>query len=109
MDQKYETFLDNDLEIEGKINKISSKPEDVIPESDILFISSPVHVYENIIKNVSQYLSNGTSIGDSFTQGHLDLMMEKHIPDYKHRNITFLDYNIFHGKQKPLSMERWVI
>jgi opine dehydrogenase len=82
-------LLDNGTEIEGVINKISSKPEDVIPESDILFISSPVHVYENIIKNVSPYLSNGTSIGTLFTQGHLDLMMEKHISDYKHRNITF--------------------
>jgi len=82
-------LLDDGTEIEGMINKISSNPEDVIPKADIIFISSPVYVYEKIIQKVSSHLSDNTTIGTLFTQGHLDLIMEKNIPNYKKKNITF--------------------
>lgn len=75
--------------ISANINKISDKPEDVIPGVQIIFISSPVSAYENIIENINPYISDNTIIGVLFGQGHIDLMMKKYIFDYEKRNITF--------------------
>lgn len=47
----------------GNINRISSNPEAVIPEADIVFLCLPGYAIENELKAISQFLDSKTVVG----------------------------------------------
>ena len=50
----------------GKINKISTKAEDVIPGSHIVIICSPAQTKPQILEDIKDYLEDGCLIGSIF-------------------------------------------
>ena len=64
---KFVANLPNNKILTGsKINKISSKPEDIIPRSDMVFVSSPVSAYSEIFSKIVPHLDSNTIIQLSF-------------------------------------------
>ena len=56
----------------GRINKVSSKPEDVIPGSHIVIICSPAQTKHQILTDIKPLLEDGCLIGSIFGQGAFD-------------------------------------
>ena len=73
------TLPNNKILTGSKINKISSKPEDIIPGSDIVFVSSPVSAYSEIFSKIVPHLDSNTIIGTLFSQSHVDAIIKKEL------------------------------
>lgn len=53
----------NGEETVGKIHAVSSKPEDLIPDADMIIILVPSNIYPSEIKLIEDYVKQGTIIG----------------------------------------------
>lgn len=47
----------------GSINKISNKPEDVVSERDIIFLTLPGYLIEKTLENIKPYLKKSAIVG----------------------------------------------
>ncbi len=47
----------------GKIAKLSSRPEDVIPEADIVFLCLPGFLIEQTLRQIKPHLKSGAAVG----------------------------------------------
>ena len=75
----------NNIIATGIINKISNNPKEVIPNCDITIISVPSFALEDIIKNISPYITENTILGKIPGTGGFDWIVKKYIND---KNIT---------------------
>ena len=57
----------------GKLNKVSDKPEDVVPGSQVLIIAGPACAHYEILKRCEPYVEKGAYVGTVFGQGGFDL------------------------------------
>jgi hypothetical protein len=75
-------------DFKGKLNIISSKAEDVIPNSNIIILCMPVHKYREALDNIAKYISPNTVIGTIYGQGGFNFMVDEIKTKYKLVNIT---------------------
>ena len=76
---------DNNIICHGNIDTISDKPNEVIPNSDIIIISVPSFALNDIILQIKPYIRDGMIIGKFPGTGGFDWLCKKHL-DCK--NIT---------------------
>ena len=55
--------LDGKLEIVGNINKISSKPKDVIPGSDLILLTVPAFIRKSVLMKIRPYITKDMFVG----------------------------------------------
>jgi len=74
----------------GKINKISSNPEEVIPQSDIIILCMPVHAYREALHNIARVVNKNKKvfIGTIYGQAGFNWMTEEIIRKFSLNNIT---------------------
>lgn len=56
----------------GRINKASSDPAEVIPDSDVIIICSPAHTKLQILTDIKPFVKDGCLVGSIFGQGAFD-------------------------------------
>ena len=82
----------------GLINKISNKPEDVIPECDFVIISVPSFAIEEVVKNIAIHISDNTVLGKLPGTGGFDWVVKKYV---NKKNLT-----IFGTQRLPLVVRK---
>ena len=92
------TLPDNSTLSNLHIDNIEDCPSKLIPSSDIIIISSPVHIYPEILNNITPWLKKGSMIGTLFCQGHTGLMIARAL---EKQNLNITDYIIFGIKYIP--------
>jgi opine dehydrogenase len=94
--------------IVGRINKVSDTAKDVIPECDILIITSPAHTKVEILKQIKPYLKKGAIIGTIFGQGGFDIQArsilgndieEKHLTVFSLQYVPFICKVVNYGRE----------
>lgn len=55
--------INDEFKYVGKVDIISDKPFDVIPNADIIILTVPSHVFPKIIINIEPFIKKGTLIG----------------------------------------------
>jgi len=82
--------------IQGKINKISDMPEDVIPESDIIILCMPVHTYRLALDRIAPYINpqNKIFIGTVFGQAGFNWMIDEIADKYSLSNIAMFAFGL---------------
>ncbi len=65
--------------IKGKLNIVTSKPEEVIPLADIVILSLPVSSYRDVLHKIAPYLRNdpGVFVGTIYGQGGFNWMVDE--------------------------------
>lgn len=52
--------------------RVSDKPEDVIPEADIILVAAPANAHPSILKSIAPHIRQGTYLGTIYAQGGFD-------------------------------------
>jgi hypothetical protein len=75
----------------GHINKISSNPEVVIPESEIIILSLPVSKYRVVLHNIAPFIKKNkkTYIGTIYGQGGFNWMVNEIVLKYQLENVVY--------------------
>jgi hypothetical protein len=75
----------------GHLNKISSDPEVVIPESEIIILSLPVSKYRVALHEIAPFIRRDikTYIGTIYGQGGFNWMVEEIITRFHLKNIVY--------------------
>lgn len=60
-------------ELQGRVQRVSDDPADVIPGSKVIIICSPFHVAGEILDKIKNHISDGAYVGAIFGQGAFDL------------------------------------
>ncbi len=93
--------------LEGKINKASDKPEEVIPGSKILLVAGPSHLHGVILNKIAPFVDKDTWVGTVYGQGAFDLqarsvfgsaLTKKNITIFALQNVPFICKIIEYGK-----------
>lgn len=63
----------------GKLNKVSSKPKDLIPGADIVFLCLPAFLIEKTIIEIKPYLDHNTIVGAVFGCTGFFLFAHQHL------------------------------
>lgn len=81
---------------QGKIDKITDKPQDVIPESDIIILCMPVHTYRLALDRIAPYIDSHkkTFIGTVFGQAGFNWMVDEIINKYALKNISMFAFGL---------------
>lgn len=66
--------------ITGRLNKISSRPEDVVPGSDIVLLCLPAFCVEDEIKSIGPWLRVDAALGSVISSSGFFLFCHKHLP-----------------------------
>ena len=61
----------------GNIQKVSDKPEDVIPGSELIVICSPSNASGDILRNIRDYVDDGAYIGQIYGGGGFDIQAQE--------------------------------
>lgn len=94
---------DNNCICTGNINIISDKPEDVIPNCDIIIISVPSFAIKEIILKIKPYIKDNMIIGKLPGTGGFDWLCKeyldcKNITIFGTQRLPFIVRNIEYGK-----------
>ena len=75
---------------QGKIDKISSAPAELIPESDIVILCMPVHAYRQALHSIAEHIDKNKKvfIGTVFGQAGFNWMTREIIDKFSLKNIT---------------------
>lgn len=106
--QRIEIFSENNTTpiSEGYLSVISSNPEDVIPESDLIVICSPVSVYDQILSKIAPYVNPHSHIGSLFAQGCTHLLAQSLLPNsyfFGFQTIPWICRTIQYGKKARIN------
>lgn len=83
--------------LQGKPNCVSHKPEDVIPEADIILIIVPAFAHEPILNAIKPHLKPGAAVGAVPGPGGFDLLAQHVLADViSEKNII-----LFGGSSLP--------
>ena len=90
----------------GKLNRISSKPEVVIPEADIVFLCLPAFLVEDTLIKIKPYLSKKTVVGAVFGSTGFFLYAHNHLPSYtklfSFQRVPFISRIVRYGSEANL-------
>jgi hypothetical protein len=78
-------------DLRGRLNKVSSKPEDVIPGSHIVILCSPAQTKHQTLTDISPLLEDGCLVGSIFGQGAFDWQAQHALggtDEIRKRNLT---------------------
>ncbi|MBO4233826.1 hypothetical protein FO675_05850 [Riemerella anatipestifer] len=77
--------------LKGIVNKASSNPKDVIPQSDIIVLSVPVFQYRNLLHQIAPYINKDKKvyIGTIYGQGGFNWMVEEIIKKFNLKNVVY--------------------
>lgn len=78
--QVFDVRLPDGTTIEGRLSKITSRPEDVIPGSDIVLLCLPAFCVEEQIKSIKPYLRSGSAVGTVISSSGFFLFCHNHLP-----------------------------
>lgn len=80
----------------GKINQISSNPEDVIPDADIIMLCMPVHACRLSLHRVAPFIGTGKKvfIGTVYGQAGFNWMTEEIVRKFSLDNITTFAFGL---------------
>jgi HAD superfamily phosphatase (TIGR01681 family) len=76
------TFPDGQIRTTKPMEMISSSPSEIIPGSDLVIVSSPVHSYPEIFDSIIPHLNENASVGVLFGQSHVGLMAKQAMEKY---------------------------
>lgn len=77
------------MSIFGEIETISDKPEDVIPDSEIIILCMPVHKYREALHNIAPYIKGDkVFIGTIYGQAGFNWMVSEIIKTFDLKDIT---------------------
>jgi len=81
---------------QGKINKISDLPVDVIPESDIIILCMPVHKYRLALDRIASYINPHKKlfIGTVFGQAGFNWMIDEIVHNYSLSNVSMFAFGL---------------
>ena len=77
---------------QGKINRASSNPADVIPGSDLIILCMPVNAYRESLHNIAPYIDKDKNVfvGTIYGQGGFNWMVKEIVLEHELNNvITF--------------------
>ena len=102
--QRIEVFSENQTTpiSEGYLSIISSKPEEVIPGSDIIIICSPVNAYDKILYRIAPYVKQNSYVGSLFAQGCTHFLAQSLLPNsyfFGFQTIPWICRTIEYGKK----------
>ena len=63
--------------VTGRLHRVSSHAQHVIPQSDVVLVAAPAHVHPLILEHVKPYLKKGVQLGTLFAQGGFDWAVHK--------------------------------
>lgn len=77
--------------LDGKINIISNKAEEVIPKSDVIILSLPVSNYREVLHHIAPYITNSTDVfvGTIYGQGGFNWMVDEIKNKFHLSNINY--------------------
>ncbi len=75
---------------DGKIKTISSNPEEVIPQADIIMLCMPVNVYRRVLHKIAPYINPDKKvyIGTVYGQGGFNWMTDEIAKKFNLKNIV---------------------
>lgn len=90
----------------GKLDRISSKPEDVIPDADIVFFCLPAFLVEETIVKIKPYLKPSTIVGAVFGCTGFFLFAHQHLPSsaklFALQRVPYVSRVVEYGKEANL-------
>lgn len=106
--QRIEVFSENKTSpiSEGYLSIISSNPEEVIPDSDIIVICSPVHAYDPILSKIAPYVNPYSHIGLLFAQGCTHFLAQSLLPNsyfFGFQTIPWICRTIQYGNKASIN------
>lgn len=90
----------------GKLERISSKAEDLIPDADIVFFCLPAFLVEETILRIKPYLKPSTIVGAVFGCTGFFLFAHKHLPStaklFALQRVPYVSRVVEYGKEANL-------
>jgi len=91
---KMESVLDDGTlksSLPGQLNKISSNPEIVIPDSEIILLGLPVSKYRVVLHEIAPFIRRDKKIyiGTIYGQGGFNWMVEEIIAKYQLKHVVY--------------------
>lgn len=90
----------------GKLDRISAKPEDLIPEADIVFFCLPAFLVEETIIKIQPFLKANTIVGAVFGCTGFFLFAHKHLPAsarlFALQRVPYVSRVVEYGKEANL-------
>ena len=80
----------------GKLECASNKPQEIIPDSDIIILSLPVSVYRLMLQDIAPYIDKNKKvyIGVIYGQGGFNWMMENLIAEFNLNNLIYFSVGL---------------
>ncbi len=77
--------------VKGVLNKISSRPSEVIPDSEIIVLSLPVSKYRLVLHSIAPFFHKNrvTYLGTIYGQGGFNWMVDEIITKFELKNIIY--------------------
>jgi hypothetical protein len=84
------------LSFEGNLNKITDNPAEVIPESDVIILCLPVHIYRLSLHLIAPHIdrSRDIYIGTVYGQGGFNWMIEEIVSKFNLRNLKSFSFGL---------------
>lgn len=99
-------FTPNNSALSGEIQKISSKPEDVIPNADIVLLCLPGFLIREELLKIKEWLKPGTFVGSVFASTgfffEAKKILDKDIPLWGFQRVPFIARVKEYGKSANL-------
>lgn len=90
----------------GKLDRISSNPENLIPDADIVFFCLPAFLVEETIIKIKQFLKPNTIVGAVFGCTGFFLFAHKHLPStaklFALQRVPYVSRVVEYGKEANL-------
>lgn len=90
----------------GKLDRISAKPEELIPEADIVFFCLPAFLVEETTIKIKPYLKPNTIVGAVFGCTGFFLFAHKHLPTtaklFALQRVPYVSRVVEYGKEANL-------
>jgi hypothetical protein len=93
------TDMDNTVNkiIQGRLNKKSSSPVDVIPDADVILFCMPVHTQREVLQQIGPYLNNSKTnvfVGTIYGQAGFNWMVHEMEKDFGLTNTNIVCFAI---------------
>ena len=82
--------------LRGKLKYASNKPQEIIPDSDIIILSLPVSVYRLMLQNIAPYIDKNRKvyIGVIYGHGGVNWMMDNLIAKFNLNNLIYFSVGL---------------
>ena len=103
---KYQVNMPDGTHIMGKLDRITNKPENVIPEADWVFLCLPAFLVEDTILRIKPYLQNKTIVGAVVGNTGFFLHCHKYLPDdaklFSFQRVPYISRVVSYGREVNL-------